>query len=132
MRVSAAVGQGLSLLVCAASLLAFVSVVEEGFSMAAFLFFAECSPSLPFLACAASLPALVSAVMQHWGETEAESAVAGLHLPEVEGCFAVAAMCFSCVARHCCSSGVCFSADFSGVSVAEELFSVVALSFCSK
>ena len=54
--------------------------------------------------------------MQHWGETEAESAVAGLHSPEVEGCFAVAELCFSCAARHCCSSGLRFSTDFSGVS----------------
>ena len=63
--------------------------------------------------------------MQHWGETEAESALAGLHSPEVEGCFAVAAMCFSCAVRHCCSSGLRFSADFSGVSA-------VAFSFFSK
>ena len=115
-----------------------------------FSFFAECSPSSPFIAYAAWLPEFVFAVMQHWGETEAESAVPALHSPEMEGCFAVAELCFSCAAWHCCSSGLRFSAGFSGVSavvfsfftecspsspflalvsVAEEAFSMAAFSF---
>ena len=93
---------------------------------------AAVGPVLSPVVCAASLLALVSAVMQHWGETEVESVVVALHSPEMEGCFAVAELCFSCAARHCCSSELRFSADFSGVSVAEKLFSAVALSFFSK